>query len=221
MARRPKREGLLARATHASQFPEPQRRWTVLSLIHERYRTPLKELGALAGDLGCTEAELFLAAYGDPEGRYYWAGWLDQPWPVQTLAQVLATHLATSEPLFAARQADLLAALGTNLYAPAGPPVCPRTVVEGWVQRIDTRKLVPDSLAHYLSAANVAPGRDKSKKRLALWEQIAARMQQDIAGGKITKAALNALPDKELIHRYGGDQRQRTTFVKALKSLSD
>jgi hypothetical protein len=48
-------------------------------------------------------------------------------------------------------------------------------------------------------------------------EQIAKRMQQDIAAGTTTNAELAELSRKELMRRYPG--AGRTTVVKALKSL--
>ena len=77
------------RALHAYQ-----RRYAVKGIIHERFRTD-KIRGE--AQIDCTECDIFEAAYGDHDGSEYWESWLFENITACDVADVVATHVASSE----------------------------------------------------------------------------------------------------------------------------
>ena len=75
------REVCEAEASRIAALPEPLRRQHLAALFSR----------SLYSDV-CSEAELFLRAYGDPRGGEYWRAWLAESLPIGALAGVLAVH---------------------------------------------------------------------------------------------------------------------------------
>jgi hypothetical protein len=156
-------------------------------------------------------------------------------WPLSHAVQIRqnARHRRDTHQLLATfgeqirQEARRLRGMAARI-ASLSSAVAARSAVTALLDDPDYRELVAPQLRDVLirdlvrrgqSETAVASLPDKSSKNgVHLWEQILARMRNDIAEGKTTKEELNALPRKELAHRYSG---KRTTVVKALKSVPD
>ena len=119
-----------------------QSRYAVKAIIHDRFRTglDLKE-----PQVDCTESDIFEAAYGDPDGREYWDSWLFERMPARDLADLVATHSASSEAELAKNRSNILRALESEIQKH------PRDAAEWLAQNPNTRHLVSDSLRRHLS----------------------------------------------------------------------
>jgi hypothetical protein len=154
-------------ARGASAWPEPQRRHSVKGLIHERIRIvptwqtqgrrgrEIKPVAMLTQPfLDCSEADIFQAAYGDPEGRDYWQAWLFEQRPAPELADLLATHVAENDDeLHRIKRVIVDSLEGYSL-----DDTFDRTL---WLfENPNTRQFIPESLARLLMTA-VKPKQDK------------------------------------------------------------
>jgi hypothetical protein len=169
--KRPARERLLAMAAAARNFQEPAKRWTVLGLMHERYRLSREALacafapaspafpGSLMEDkrrqavaiieaalIDCGEGEIFEAAYKDEAGRAYWQAWLYDPLENAALVKLLASHLAQSDLEYE----NIVKGLGSVLEQRPHPEPT-RATVERLFNNPNTQRFVPTSLREYLS----------------------------------------------------------------------
>jgi hypothetical protein len=80
------RERLLAMARDSGTFEPVAQRNIVTEVIRQSLWSRT-----------CTPVEILRAAYGDPEGRWYWELWLFEPLGVYQFADLLAVHRAATE----------------------------------------------------------------------------------------------------------------------------
>src|SRR5258707_11764714 len=95
------RDRILDMARAAAARSEPRRRQAIMGLMRERYRSVLSAADPRAGDLPCTEAEVFYAGYGDGTGREYWGAWLfPGKATADQVAWLIAVHASCSAEEF-------------------------------------------------------------------------------------------------------------------------
>ncbi len=113
-------ERIATMAKVAAALPEPHRRQSVLGLMRERYRSILSATDPRAGELPCTEAEVFYAGYGDANGREYWSAWLfPGKATADQIAWLIAAHASCSAEQFERVRAQLVASLAAIADQPA------------------------------------------------------------------------------------------------------
>ena len=158
---RPLRDRLIGRAKEAEKLTEPNKRWAVKSLVHERFRTTpaaARELAEHDAPAPCiTDREIFEESYGDPTGRAYWLAWLKGVQDWSELADLLATHSATSEIAYAHIKRELKQAL-----LRASPERDFHEDIESLIADPNTRHLVPETLSAFMSVETVAARDDGS-----------------------------------------------------------
>jgi hypothetical protein len=178
------RDRILDMARAASAFPEPQRRRAIMGLMRERYRSVLSAADSLAGDLPCTEVEVFNAGYGDATGRGYWDAWLfPGKATANELAWLIAVHASCSAEEFERVKKQLTAGLAMIADKPA------RAMVEHLIADPDTGRFVPASLRACLGIAPMGqstPSAGRRGQRPVQRERVQAAMRASLdAGGDI------------------------------------
>jgi hypothetical protein len=133
------------------------------------------------------EADIFQAAYGDPNGREYWDSHLSEPISVHKLARILSAHQKESvpdmehailrafrvaaearEPWFTGETAPLLTMEDspTSFGELAKVKVHPGAAVEWLLTKPMRAFLVPESLRRHLQASSNVEPRDDPKPPL-------------------------------------------------------
>jgi hypothetical protein len=151
---RSSRDRLLATAEAASGFDEPGRRFAVLGLIKDRWRS----FGATCPKppLICTEGEIFTLSYGDPSGSKYWLAWLFEPLQKSELANTIAAATTTSPCEWDLHYRRLMQALA------ARPDPCTRDDVEWLMKNPNTTHLIPASLREFLMPEPTTPAKTET-----------------------------------------------------------
>lgn len=115
---RSRRDRIIAMATAAGSMHEPQRRYAVKGLVHERLRQPIDCIAGrvLAAEFPCTIEDIFEAAYDDRAGTAYWDAWWAPSGAISELKRLSmlidlgALHGARSELEYDATRRTLMAA---------------------------------------------------------------------------------------------------------------
>lgn len=186
------------------------------------------------------EAEIFLAAYGDPGGQKYWDAHLSEPIRVYTLAYILSAHLAESvqdlemakiatirafrdaaqagERWFTGETTPLLALEDsqTNFEGLGKVKVHPRAAVEWLLSKPKREHLVPGSLRRFLQSGGEPTNAKAPTAPRPVTEKMAQRFVADFihaeqaAGRSPTLVSLEAAAKKADMR--GGREYLRTAF---------
>jgi hypothetical protein len=193
-------------------------RAAALSSQHEGIRCEhIKELIRDAAACGINiEREIFLAAYGDPEGRKYWESHLSESLSLADFADLLSAHLVGQDA--EESQNAIIAALeysrGERLV-PFFGGWDPRADVQWLLDKPKRAHLVPLSLRLFLSTENRASFAQTTGPGLVSWSpakrgrkpetlnRVQQAMRSDIQSGRHTEASLKSMLEKNLAEQYG------------------
>jgi hypothetical protein len=220
--------GFFDRAKALSKLAEVYRSRQVTLLISD---TVLFEIRA--------EAEIFQAAYGDPEGRKYWGAYLSEPIRLYSLVNLLSVHSAESaQQLEWARIATIrafrdAAEAGEDWFiGDTGPllamddreanfdslrkiKVRPRAAVEWLLSKPNREHLVPGSLRRFMQTGPEATPTKRRPINAKIAESFVTKYLdgEQAAGRRPTIAGLEAAAKQTGMS--GGREHLRTAYRRS------